>query len=105
MCEDYVSEKFHNALSRDLIPIVYGGSNYSHFAPPHSFIDVGDFENFEQLANYLKFLSNNPEEYVKYFWWKKYYKFRLAGLNYCKLCQYLHLPGVKQRKKVYTMER
>lgn len=92
LCEDYVTEKLAMSYQRDIIPIVYGGANYSRFVPPHSFIDVGDFEDVKQLAEYLKFLSENPKEYVKYFWWQKYYTVRRAGLNYCELCEKLYQP-------------
>ena len=30
-CRDYITEKFHNTLKHELIPIVYGGANYSYF--------------------------------------------------------------------------
>jgi hypothetical protein len=41
-----------------VVPVVYGGANYSRIAPPHSYIDARQFEP-KQLANYLKKLDAN----------------------------------------------
>jgi len=35
LCPDYVTEKFYRALGRDVVPIVYGGADYSQYAPPY----------------------------------------------------------------------
>lgn len=73
------------------VPIVYGGSDYKKFTPPHSIIDAASFESIEKLAEYLKFLDENPREYIKYFWWKKYYKIRTNfDIGFCRLCEKLH---------------
>ena len=40
-----------------LIPVVMGPSDYWKIAPPHSYIDVNDFANIEELANYLIYLG------------------------------------------------
>ena len=40
-----------------LIPVVMGPSDYWKIAPPHSYIDVNDFANVEELANYLIYLG------------------------------------------------
>jgi alpha-1,3-fucosyltransferase len=62
--------------------------------PPKSYIDVNAFATVEDLANHLKFLASNPEEYVKYFWWKKYYKIKeernVLHRKLCRICQSLH---------------
>lgn len=42
---DYVTEKFFHPLLHKTVPIVYGGTNYSAIAPPHSIINVDDFAN------------------------------------------------------------
>ena len=79
-----------------MVPVVLGGANYSAIAPNHSFIHVDDFarclqilvgfppkkilfegrKNFspEQLAIYLNQLISEPEEYLKYFWWKPHFQ-------------------------------
>ena len=49
------------------------GGNYKLEAPPHSYIDVNDFESVESLAMYLKTLQNDKENYQEYFSWKREY--------------------------------
>lgn len=92
-CKDYVTEKFFNTLERNVIPVVYGGGNYSHIAPPHSYINVEDFENVESLANYLRQLQNDVKSYMKYFEWKKNYYVDSSSDRYmCELCAKLNDP-------------
>ena len=91
LCEDYVTEKLYNALSHNVVPIVYGGANYSHFAPPRSYINVFDFDTPKDLARYLKRLIMNPLEYSRYFEWKRHYAID-GGARHaaCNLCKVLH---------------
>jgi len=90
LCEEYVTEKFYNALKSNMIPIVYGSADYRSIAPPNSFIDVRDFESVSKLAEYLRFLNKNPKEYIKYLEWKNDFEvldFRTTlGRNWCDLC-------------------
>ena len=51
-----------------------GHANYSNLVPQHSYIDVRDYPNPKQLAEYLDYLDNNPDEYLKYFWWTTAYQ-------------------------------
>ena len=101
ICQDYVTEKFFDAMAANVVPVVYGGANYSQLAPPHSFIDIQDFPNEEAAGLYLQHLIDNPKEYQEYFWWKPYYK--VAGIGDssltmdrippsfpCSLCAELH---------------
>lgn len=46
-CEDYATEKLYETLKYNMIPVVYGGGNYSALAPPHSVINVEEFEDVE----------------------------------------------------------
>ena len=94
VCTDYVTEKFFEILAHDLVPVVYGGANYSKLAPPHSFIDAMKLTPL-QLARYLHKLSSNDTLYNEYFWWKEHYTVE-AGMEqmvrraYCDLCRKLH---------------
>lgn len=74
LCIDYLTEKLYRTIKNFVIPVIYSGADLSRFLPPKSYIDANDFNTAEDLANHLKFLSENPKEYVKYFWWKKHYK-------------------------------
>jgi len=90
LCHDYVTEKFYLALNSNLVPVVYGCVKYSTLAPPHSFIDVRQFESIEKLAQYLLFLDKNPEKYEKYFEWKQKYKVVTKTIRedvWCSVCE------------------
>ncbi|KAK2166396.1 hypothetical protein LSH36_39g00083 [Paralvinella palmiformis] len=92
-CVDYVTEKAFRSLQYDLIPIVMGGANYTKYLPPKSYIDVKDFQSPKHLAEYLIHLDNNPDEYMKYFDWKRYYTVvnDIPNSNrvFCELCELL----------------
>ena len=56
LCEDYVTERFFDALRGGMIPVVYNWANMSKIAPEHSYIDVKDFSTISgdfQLFNLL----------------------------------------------------
>jgi alpha-1,3-fucosyltransferase len=95
-CGDYVTEKFYIPLTHYIVPIVYGGSNYSDFAPPGSFIDVRDFKTPKHLAEYLKFLDKNRTAYEKYFEWRKSYVPTKTSA-WCQLCQMLNNPSLPKK--------
>lgn len=94
-CEDYVTEKLYNLLTRNIVPIVYGLGNYKQLAPPNSVINTGDFKTIKDLANYLIYLKNNPMEYLKYFEWKRDFIVNTSLRSYvmCDLCKKLHTDG------------
>lgn len=104
LCEDYVTEKLYNNLKLNIIPVVYGGANYSKFAPPLSYIDANEFDTTEELADYLNFLSDHPKEYIKYFWWRKYYNAMPHSLfnGLCELCKKLNEPNKTAILPVYS---
>lgn len=84
----------------NVIPVVYGGANYSEFAPPNSYVNALDFESPKELAAYLKYLSQDLQRYQSFLQWKKYYRVN-AGTKraVCNLCEVLH----KQKKsKIYS---
>ncbi|GAU91037.1 hypothetical protein RvY_03367 [Ramazzottius varieornatus] len=97
-CDDYVTEKVMRALNFESLPVVYGAANYSHFMPPHSFINTASFPSPKDLAAYLWNLTRNPLEYAQYFQWKlnaNYTRVRdkLAQpevASTCGLCRLLH---------------
>lgn len=95
LCKDYITEKVFEQMERDIIPVVFGGANYNKFLPPHSYIDVEQFSNVRTLVEFLERLGGSPEEYVKYFWWKEHYELTFVQ-PYCKLCEILNRPGLKE---------
>ncbi|KAL1479346.1 hypothetical protein MTO96_051921 [Rhipicephalus appendiculatus] len=100
ICVDYVTEKLFNPLDHYLVPVVFGGANYSERAPPHSYIDALSFESPESLAEYLRELSDNYTEYVSYFKWKESYEIKWED-EFCKLCAKLHNRAEVQRASSY----
>ena len=103
VCVDYVTEKFFHVMARNIVPVVYGGANYSRIAPPHSFIDARQFKP-KQLAEYLLRLDQNEILYNEYFWWKKHYvveagEAQMARYGFCDLCRKLHHDN---ESKVYS---
>ena len=46
-----------------------GFAGYENAAPEHSYINAADFASPKDLADYLKHLGENDEEYLSYFWW------------------------------------
>lgn len=67
-CDDYVTEKFFSILQLEVVPIVFGGSDYSAMAPPFSYINAQDFDTAHQLADYLKKLdSDNGTNTINYY--------------------------------------
>ncbi|XP_049817414.1 alpha-(1,3)-fucosyltransferase C-like [Aethina tumida] len=97
-CKDYVTEKLYNILAKNIIPIVYGNNNYSEVAPPHSVIDVRNFKNVSSLMEYVKYLDENVDEYLKYFEWKKSFILNRQS-PVCELCKKLNEPI---NQKVYS---
>ena len=100
VCHDYATEKFFEILSRNIIPVVYGGANYSQLAPPHSYINALQYTP-RQLARLMHRLASNHALYNEYFWWKPHYKVESGPLQmirngFCDLCRKLHQdPSVK----------
>ena len=73
-CEDYVTEKFIDALSSTSIPIVAGRNgkpDYLRFTPKHSYINVYDYKSIKDLADYLNYSSKNETAYNEYLWFRE----------------------------------
>ena len=98
ICRDYVTEKFFHPLKYDIIPVVFGGADYSSFAPRQSFIDALLFDSPKQLGKYIIQLSKNPEQYNSYFNWKQHYEVDFKYYH-CEICKKLNDPF--ERNKVW----
>ena len=100
-CDDYVTEKFWDSLSKGMIPIVRGQRvNYQRIAPPNSFVDADIFDSPEQLAKYLKEVSSNVDLLKKYHNWREEYaaEFHMLSADpnwYCNLCEKVHTSPAK----------
>ncbi|KAH8010087.1 hypothetical protein HPB51_024762 [Rhipicephalus microplus] len=101
ICKDYVTEKLYTPLLYDIIPVVYGGANYSNVAPSGSYIDALSFESPMYLARYLKKVAKNYKLYRSYFQWKGKYDIEPSnGYNFCNLCRKLHSDDFKKTSVV-----
>jgi hypothetical protein len=82
----------------DYIPVVYGGADYTQFAPLHSYINIADFKSPKELAEYLLLLDKNEALYNKHFDWKKDYEVIRKPLGgWCDLCEKLNDPAQQRR--------
>ncbi|KAL1463914.1 hypothetical protein MTO96_027124 [Rhipicephalus appendiculatus] len=97
ICKDYVTEKFFTALEHDIVPVVFGGANYSQIAPRRSYIDALSFGSPKHLAEYLVRLSKNYTEYATYFTWKDSHEISQWDAGLCELCTALHNRVERQR--------
>jgi alpha-1,3-fucosyltransferase len=100
-CVDYISEKIFKVMNDIVIPVVFNGAEMNRFLPPKSYIDADDFTTPEDLGNFLNFLADNPDEYVKYFWWKKHYKVGLCSFNPCDICKKINEPELLSAGQTY----
>lgn len=60
ICKDYVTEKLYNVLYYPMVPVLFGGANYSSILPPHSYIDANQYTP-AALAKRLQQLAKNPQ--------------------------------------------
>ncbi|KAL4713478.1 hypothetical protein ACJJTC_010463 [Scirpophaga incertulas] len=102
IADDYITEKVLTALQNNIVPIVYGGANYSQFLPPGSYLDARALDAFT-LAHYIEKLIRYPESYNRFFMWKRHYTFHdpTAKENVCSLCAALHNESLMSSVSVY----
>ena len=62
----YVSEKILLPLSAGSIPIYWGAPDVKDYINPECFINVNDFDSFEDCIEYVKKVDNDDELYQKY---------------------------------------
>jgi hypothetical protein len=102
-CVDYITEKFFYILRFNIVPVVFGGGNYSVFVPKSGYINALDYKSPKLLVEYLKYLDKNQTAYNAYFKWKRHITFhrRLSGMcALCGMCIRLHMEdhfGVKRQ--------
>ncbi|GFS96292.1 alpha-(1,3)-fucosyltransferase C [Nephila pilipes] len=93
ICKDYVTEKFFRILSTDMVPVVFGGANYSNIAPPNSYIDALAFKTPRDLGRFLLQVAKDEKKYKSYFAWKKTHQ--LVDDHYvCQICKKLNQPKI-----------
>ena len=88
-CEDYITEKPWNSLIWGAVPIVFGDKieKYEKTLPPNSFLHVDNFTSTHEIVKYLKYLIENPTQYLKYHQWRMSYDFlRSHDFDFLQLC-------------------
>jgi hypothetical protein len=68
--DDYVTEKLWGSLSAGVVPVYLGGDNIESHVPPHSIINVKDFNSTSSLAAYLGQVASNRTLYESYHLWR-----------------------------------
>lgn len=89
ICKNYVTEKFFNIFNYDIIPVIFGGANYSSIAPIGTFIDATKYSEPKVLATILLDISNNEEMYKEFLRKKRLFRSYLDPWM-CRLCDALH---------------
>lgn len=99
ICDDYITEKLFRTLKYDMIPVVFGGGDYTAMAPPNSFIDALKFLSPRQLSSHLLRVASNFTLFSSFFKWRET-AYPDDVPNHCELCRKLHSDDFK-RKSVY----
>ena len=91
-------------LQKNVVPVVRGAAKYSTFVPHKWYINTAHFKSPQHLANYLKHLRNNPEEYLEYLKYRDQYDstgyYGIVELpGWCELCARLNDPN--EEPKMY----
>lgn len=72
VCDDYMTEKLMRPLHLGSVPVYYGSPKAKDWMPNNnSIIMVNDFRTPKELAEFIKYLDENDEEYLKYLNFKK----------------------------------
>ena len=101
LCPDYVTEKVYRPLAQNTVPVVFGGSDYSHYLPSGSYVNAFDYSSPRELANHLHKLMVDDKLYSMYFQWKgKYVVDQETKEDLCQLCQLISDTNLKE--KTYT---
>uniref|UniRef100_A0A7E4ZWB1 Fucosyltransferase n=1 Tax=Panagrellus redivivus TaxID=6233 RepID=A0A7E4ZWB1_PANRE len=111
VCNDYITEKFFR-MRELIVPIVLDRRVFRgiHEKLLNYTIVASDYESPQQLAEYLKFLMDHPDEYRKYFDWTKIYKKSpqpfVNNDTACKICQLANQvqTGTFEKKKLNIHE-
>jgi len=95
---DYITEKFWNALMSGTIPVYYGAPNIKEHFPIKGAIFVDDFKNMTELSEYLIKVSNDEELYNSYHAWRNQsyppafieMHNRTLHTSQCRICMWSH---------------
>ena len=83
-----------------MIPVVLNGADMSRVAPPHSYINVMDFNTTEELASYLNKVDQDDELFASYFWWRDYYTVKVNISLSCHLIIVIAAHQIKKQSRI-----
>ena len=92
-CNDYITEKYWDALKRKLIPIVNWKTDPTNIVFPNSYININDFPNMKSVAEYMKKVADDESLYNSFFDWTREFKITChCGCDWCinVLCEALY---------------
>ena len=69
--KDYMTEVIFDAFQSGSLPVILGPSNIESHFPPHSFINAGSFQYWDQLGQYVKEVAENKTLWESYHEWRK----------------------------------
>ena len=105
LCDEYISEKFHENYKYDIIPISRAGDpkHRSNIIDKNVYISTADFKDAHELGKYLQKLSLDKEKYAKFLSDKDMYEpisyVELLHEQVCEIC--MRLNKLEDYKKVY----
>ena len=65
-CHDYITEKFFERFSENVVLVVRGGFDYERHLPGDTFINAGKFTNASSLAQELIRINQSEQLYTRY---------------------------------------
>lgn len=65
LMDGYVTEKIMYAFAAGTVPIYYGGNQIEREINEKSFIDVSKFKSMEECIDYILYVDDHSEEYLK----------------------------------------
>ena len=80
LCGEYITEKVWRSLKLGIVPVVLGAlGTYKAVLPPHSYIDVPQYDSPKSLAKYILEVNSNDTLYRTFFNWKTTFKCGSSG--------------------------
>jgi len=93
-----IDEKVYLPWLANSVPVVISNDVIYHMgAGNRSFIDATKFESPKALAEYLLWLKDNPDEYLKFFEYRKQREPRLLKHMYKATANFVYMPKTKDR--------
>ncbi|XP_021362959.1 glycoprotein 3-alpha-L-fucosyltransferase A-like isoform X1 [Mizuhopecten yessoensis] len=95
LCVDYVTEKAFKTyiFSPSTIPVMRGGTNYSLYFPPRSYLDAKDFKSAYELGKAMHVSNMKIRKLENIFSWTKTTSINQMIKNHdswCSLCERIH---------------